>query len=191
MIADLEQQLLELQVQAPPEPIDHQEADAMSGIDEDKVSSLSGREETNFEWAKVRQASILIACNLRCDPRRENKVLLPILFLISGFHFDHLCKWLVTIDVTLCMVTMFMNKWMFTFYKYKCFPFYFVYLMQGFQHILLDICKYLMMQSSIWQMVHTRTFEDAILDIPEGSVGHGSVQVPRGGAPPQPTVSLE
>jgi hypothetical protein len=35
MIADLEQQLLELQVQAPPEPIDHQEADAMSGIDED------------------------------------------------------------------------------------------------------------------------------------------------------------
>jgi hypothetical protein len=35
MIADLEQQLLQLQVQAPPEPTDHQEADAMSGIDED------------------------------------------------------------------------------------------------------------------------------------------------------------
>jgi hypothetical protein len=35
MITDLEQQLLELYVQAPPEPIDHQEADAMSGIDED------------------------------------------------------------------------------------------------------------------------------------------------------------
>jgi hypothetical protein len=35
MIADLEQQLLELQVQAPPEPVDHQEADAMSGINED------------------------------------------------------------------------------------------------------------------------------------------------------------
>jgi hypothetical protein len=35
MIADLEQQLLELQVQAPPEPVDHQEADVMSGIDED------------------------------------------------------------------------------------------------------------------------------------------------------------
>jgi hypothetical protein len=35
MIADLEQQLLELQVQATPEPIDHQEADAMSDIDKD------------------------------------------------------------------------------------------------------------------------------------------------------------
>jgi hypothetical protein len=34
-IADLEQQLLELQVQAPPEPVDHQDADAMLGIDED------------------------------------------------------------------------------------------------------------------------------------------------------------
>jgi hypothetical protein len=35
MIADLELQLLELQVQVPPEPVDHQEADAMSGIDEE------------------------------------------------------------------------------------------------------------------------------------------------------------
>jgi hypothetical protein len=35
MITDLEQQLLELQVQAPPEHVDHQEADAMLGIDED------------------------------------------------------------------------------------------------------------------------------------------------------------
>jgi hypothetical protein len=35
MIADLEQQVLELQVQAPLELVDHQEADAMSGIDED------------------------------------------------------------------------------------------------------------------------------------------------------------
>ena len=34
-IANLEQQLLELQVQAPPESVNHQEADAMSGIDED------------------------------------------------------------------------------------------------------------------------------------------------------------
>jgi hypothetical protein len=33
MIANLEQQLLELQVRAPPEPVDHQEANAMSGID--------------------------------------------------------------------------------------------------------------------------------------------------------------
>jgi hypothetical protein len=66
--------------------------------------------------------------------------------------------------------------------------------MQGFHHILLDIFKYLMMKSSIWQMVHTRTFEDLILDIPEGSVGCGHCHVPRGGAPPPPlrlSVSLE
>jgi hypothetical protein len=35
MIADLEQQLLELQGQAPLEPADHVEIDAMSDIDED------------------------------------------------------------------------------------------------------------------------------------------------------------
>jgi hypothetical protein len=35
MIANLEQQLLELQVQAPPEPGNAEEIDAMSGIDED------------------------------------------------------------------------------------------------------------------------------------------------------------
>jgi hypothetical protein len=35
MITNLEQQLLELQVQAPPEVVDHQEADAMLSIDED------------------------------------------------------------------------------------------------------------------------------------------------------------
>jgi hypothetical protein len=35
MITNLEQQLLELQVQAPPELVDHQEVDAMLSIDED------------------------------------------------------------------------------------------------------------------------------------------------------------
>jgi hypothetical protein len=35
MITDLEQQQLELQGQAPPEPTDPEEIDAMSGIDED------------------------------------------------------------------------------------------------------------------------------------------------------------
>jgi hypothetical protein len=58
--------------------------------------------------------------------------------------------------------------------------------MQGFHHILRDVCKYLMMQSSLWQMVRTRTSEDSILDIPEGSVLHGRGQVPHGGAPPPP-----
>jgi hypothetical protein len=66
--------------------------------------------------------------------------------------------------------------------------------MQGFHHTLLDICKYLMMQSSIWQMVRTRTFEELNLDSPKGSVRRGHGQVPHGGAPPpppQPPVSLE
>jgi hypothetical protein len=66
-----------------------------------------------------------------------------------------------------------------------------VYLMQRFHHILLDMCKYLMMQNSIWQMVQTMTYKFPILDIPEGSVGRGRGQVPRGSAPPQPPVSLE
>jgi hypothetical protein len=48
-----------------------------------------------------------------------------------------------------------------------------------------------MMQSSIWQMVRTRTSEELSLDIPEGSAGCGHSQVPRGGAPPRPPVSLE
>jgi hypothetical protein len=39
-ITNLEQQLLELQVQAPPESVDPEEIDAMSGIDEDYVSSM-------------------------------------------------------------------------------------------------------------------------------------------------------
>jgi hypothetical protein len=66
--------------------------------------------------------------------------------------------------------------------------------MQGFHHILLDVCKYLMMQSSIWQMVHTRAFDELNLDSPEGSAGRGRGQVPRGGAlppPPRPPISLE
>jgi hypothetical protein len=40
-------------------------------------------------------------------------------------------------------------------------------------------------------MVRTRTSEDSILDILEGSVGRGRGQVPRGGAPPPPPISLE
>jgi hypothetical protein len=40
-------------------------------------------------------------------------------------------------------------------------------------------------------MLRTRTSEDSILDIPEGSVRCGRGQVPRGGAPPHPFVSLE
>jgi hypothetical protein len=144
------------------------------------------------DW--VRLASSLISCNLICDPRCENKVVVPILFLIGRFHLDHLYKWHITHNVTLCMITKPMNKWMFTFCKYSYLPFYCVYLMQGFHHILLDICNYLMMRSSIWQMVRTRTFEELSLDSPEGSVGRGRGPVPRGDAPPpppRPPASLE
>jgi hypothetical protein len=70
------------------------------------------------DW--VRLASGLIACNLGCDSRCENKVIVPILFLIGGSHLDHLYKCHVNLDVTLCMITPFMSKWMFTFCKYNC-----------------------------------------------------------------------
>jgi hypothetical protein len=63
--------------------------------------------------------------------------------------------------------------------------------MQSFHHILLDMCKYLMMQSSIWKMVCTRTYEDSILDILEGSVGRGRGQVSCDSAPPRPSITLE
>jgi hypothetical protein len=66
--------------------------------------------------------------------------------------------------------------------------------MQGFHHILLDVCKYLMMQSSIWKMVRTRTFEELNLNNPEGSTRCGHGHVLRGSAPPpplRPPVSLE
>jgi hypothetical protein len=66
--------------------------------------------------------------------------------------------------------------------------------MQSLHHILLHICKYLIMQSSIWQMMRTMTSEDPILDVPEGSVRRGCGHVPHGSAPPpppHPPVSLE
>jgi hypothetical protein len=87
-----------------------------------------------------------------------------------------------------------MNKWMFIFCKcnYHSFILYLPY--ASLHHILLDLCKYLMIQNSLWQMVHTRTFKDPILDIPESSAEHGRGQAPHGNAPPPPPrlpVSLE
>jgi hypothetical protein len=73
-------------------------------------------------------------------------------------------------------------------------PFYYIYLMQSLHHNLLDLCEYLMMQSSLWQIVHTRTSEDPMLDIAESSTGRRRGQAPRGNAPPpppRPPVSLE
>jgi hypothetical protein len=69
-------------------------------------------------------------------------------------------------------------------------------LLLGLYHILLDHYDYLMMQSCLWQMVRTRTTDDDMLDIPEGSAPHGRGrgQPSHGNAPPpppHPPVSLE
>ena len=73
---------------------------------------------------------------------------------------------------------------------------YYIYLMHGLHHILLDHYDYLMMQSYLWQMVRTRTTDDDVFDILEGSAprGRGRGQPTRGNAPlppPHPPVSLE
>jgi hypothetical protein len=73
---------------------------------------------------------------------------------------------------------------------------YCIYLMHSLHHILLDCCKYLMMQRYLWQMVRMRATNDDVLNIPEGSTtcGHRHGQPPRGNAPlppPRLSVSLE
>jgi hypothetical protein len=70
---------------------------------------------------------------------------------------------------------------------------YGIYLIHSLHHILLDCCKYLMMQSCVWQMVRT---DDDVLDVLEGPAVHGCGhgQPPRGNAPPpplRPPISLE
>jgi hypothetical protein len=72
----------------------------------------------------------------------------------------------------------------------------YIYLMHCLHHNLLDCCNYLMMQSYLWQMVHTKANGDDVLDVPEGSVahGHGLGHSSCGNAPPpppRPPVSLE
>jgi hypothetical protein len=47
------------------------------------------------------------------------------------------------------------------------------------------------MQSSIWQLVHTMTSEELILNILKGCTRCGHGQAPHGNAPPRPPVSLE
>jgi hypothetical protein len=73
---------------------------------------------------------------------------------------------------------------------------YYIYLMHGLHHILLNHYDYLIIKSCLWQMVRTRTTDDDVLDIPEGSTprGRGCGQPSRGNAPPpplHPPVSLE
>jgi hypothetical protein len=84
----------------------------------------------------------------------------------------------------LCMITKLMNKWMLNFVNAIVSLIHCIYLMQSLHHNLLDFCKYLMMQRSLWHMVHTSSSEDPILNIPEGSARHGCGQAPHGNAPP-------
>jgi hypothetical protein len=70
-------------------------------------------------------------------------------------------------------------------------PLHCIYLMQSLHQILSNICKYLMMESSIWQMVRTRTSEELVIDISEGPAGRGRGQAPRGNAPPHLLVIFE
>jgi hypothetical protein len=44
-----------------------------------------------------------------------------------------------------------------------------IYLLHSLHHILLEHYDYLTMQSCLWQMVRTRTTNDDVLDILEGS----------------------
>jgi hypothetical protein len=68
-----------------------------------------------------------------------------------------------------------------------------LYLMQSLHHILLDLCKYLMIQSSLWQMVRTRSGKDVYDDVPEFSTRcHGTFHPPvPPSSPPTHPVSLE
>jgi hypothetical protein len=88
-------------------------------------------------------------------------------------------------------------KWMLSFVNAIASLFiYCIYLMHSLYHILLDHYDYRMMQRCLWQMVHMRTTDDDVLDIPEESAlrGRGRGQPSRGNAPPpapHPPVSLE
>jgi hypothetical protein len=68
-----------------------------------------------------------------------------------------------------------------------------VYLMQSLHHILLDLCKYLTIQSSLWQMVRTRSGKDVYDDVPEFSTRHRGTFHPHvpPSSPPVSPVSLE
>jgi hypothetical protein len=70
---------------------------------------------------------------------------------------------------------------------------HYVYHMQSLHHILLDLCKYLMIQSSLWQMVRTRSDKDVYDGTPELSTRHRGVFHPPVPPPPPltPPVSLE
>jgi hypothetical protein len=77
-------------------------------------------------------------------------------------------------------------NWVLSYVNAIASVYYCIYLMHGLHHNLLGCCNYVMMQSYLWQMVHTRANGDDVLDVPEGSAarGHWHGQPPRGSAPP-------
>jgi hypothetical protein len=115
----------------------------------------------------------------------------------AHFVFDRQVRFRPLIQMTyntfcnLCMTTKLMNKWMLPFVNAIVSLVHCIYLMQNLHHNLLNLCKYLMMQSSLWQMVHISSFKDPIIDIPEGSARRGHGQASHGNAPPHALVSLE
>jgi hypothetical protein len=73
-----------------------------------------------------------------------------------------------------------MMEWMFPFVNAIVTLLHCIYLMQSLHHTLLDLCMYLMVQRYLWQVVRTRSVDELACDIPEGSVGRGHGQAPRG-----------
>jgi hypothetical protein len=76
----------------------------LENVIEMQDTELKERAEMIFNHQDT--TSSLIACNLGSNPAYKknghgNKVLVPILFLIGGFHFNHLYKGLVTPFVTM------------------------------------------------------------------------------------------
>jgi hypothetical protein len=86
-----------------------------------------------------------------------------------------------------------MGKWMLPLVNTIVTLLHCVYLMQSLHHILLDLCKYLMIQSSLWQTVRTRSGKDVYDDVPEFSTRRRGTFYPHvpPSSPPTLLVSLE
>jgi hypothetical protein len=84
-----------------------------------------------------------------------------------------------------------MGKWMLPLVNAIVGFLHYVCLKQRLHHILLDLCKYLMIHNSLWQMVRTRSGKDMYDDVPESSTRyHGTFHPPiPPPSPPTPPMS--
>jgi hypothetical protein len=64
-----------------------------------------------------------------------------------------------------------MNKVDVTFCKCNCQSFLLYLPYASLHHTLLHLCMHIMVQSYLWQVVHTRSVDELAFDIPEGFVG--------------------